>query len=329
MLRGSPCCAGNLVSRILEIATVTSQDGKSRPAQRWRRILIRVLLFYLVLTGMLTLLQRKLIYQPHREAQIPVSAAGPLARFVEHVQITAHDGVVLNGWHVTAQQGKPRCSILFFPGNAGNRQWRVQPLSLLSEQGCDVWLIDYRGYAENAGSPTEADFAKDARSVWEYLTTDQNIAPESIVVYGQSLGGGVGVRLASELCTDGVSPAGLVTVATFSSMVDAAKHHYPFFPVNWILVDRFLSVDRMANVTCPLLHIHGARDSIVPIELGRRLLARAPEESSSGVSKQFLELPNPDHNDIFATAPDQYSQAINEFLTRALARTDPDAQPPR
>jgi pimeloyl-ACP methyl ester carboxylesterase len=305
------------------------QQLKHRPASRWRRILVRVLLFYLVLTGMLTLLQRKLIYQPHREEQIPVSAAGPLARFVEHVQITAHDGIVLNGWRVAAQQAEPRCSIVFFPGNAGNRQWRVQPLSMLSEQGCDVWLIDYRGYGENAGSPTEEDFAKDARSVWNHLTTDQGIAPENIVVYGQSLGGGVGVRLASELCADGVSPAGLITVATFSSMVDAAKHHYPFIPINWLLVDRYQSVDRIGKVTCPLLHIHGTRDGIVPIALGRRLLEHAPEESSSGVGKQFLELPDSDHNDIFATAPDQYSHAINEFLTRAFAHTDPDAHPPR
>lgn len=300
----------------------------STPWTRWRSVLIRLVLAYLVLTGMLALLQRKLIYQPRKEDAITVSAAGMLADFTEHVQVTAHDGVELNGWRLTPQNPQPRCTVLFFSGNAGNRQWRVRPIALLAEAGCEVWLIDYRGYGENAGSPTEEALAQDARSIWDHLVTEQNIDHENIVVYGQSLGGGVAVRLAADLCNEGTPPAGLVTVATFSSLVDAARHNYPFLPVNWLLIDRFQSIDCIDNVTCPLLHIHGRHDEIVPMESGRKLFEQARKQSTSGVAKQFVELPDSSHNDIFTTASDEYARAVSEFLSKALPHTDQSAGQP-
>ena len=295
-----------------------TESEATRPKSRWRSILIRLLLTYLVLTGMLALLQRKLIYQPRREDQISVSAAGMLADLTEHVQVTAHDGVQLNGWRLTPRSLQPRCAVLFFSGNAGNRQWRVRPISLLAEAGCEVWIMDYRGYGENAGSPTEEALARDARTIWDHLVNEQQIGHQNIVVYGQSLGGGVAVRLAAELCSEGTEPAGLITVATFSSLVDAARHNYPFLPVNWLLIDRFPSVDRIEQVTCPLLHIHGTHDEIVPLSSGRQLFERAREQSSSGVAKQFVELPDSSHNDIFTTAADEYMQAISEFLAKSM-----------
>lgn len=303
--------------------TDASQSSVNRTkSHRLRRILIRLLCYYLVLTGMLALLQRKLIYQPRCEDDIPVSAAGLMADFTEHVRVTAHDGIELNGWRVTPRNQRPRCTVLFFSGNGGNRQGRVHPMSLLAQAGCEVWLIDYRGYGENAGSPTEADLTKDAQTIWDHLTQDLKIDHQDIVLYGQSLGGGVAVRLASEVCAEGTPPAGLITVATFSSLVDAAQHRFPYVPVGWLLVDRYPSIDRIGNITCPLLHLHGTHDNIVPMNSGRQLFERAPAASVSGIPKQFVELAESGHNDIFTTATNEYSQAIREFVSQVLTDTD-------
>jgi pimeloyl-ACP methyl ester carboxylesterase len=102
--------------------------------------------------------------------------------------------------------------------------------------------------------------------------------------------------------------------ATFSSLTDAAAYHYPWLPVRWLLVDRYPSVEWMPQVTCPILHLHGRRDSIIPIELGRKLFDAAPPQSGGGIPKRFVELPSADHNDILAVAEPEFQAAVAEFL---------------
>ena len=110
-------------------------------------------------------------------------------------------------------------------------------------------------------------------------------------------------------------PAALIVRSTFSSLVDAGKYHYPFLPVRLVLVDRFESIDRIPQVTCPILQLHGAQDTIMPIELGRRLFAAAPEEIVQwNCEKQFVELRNAGHNDVVLVAEAELRAAIQAFL---------------
>jgi hypothetical protein len=120
--------------------------------------------------------------------------------------------------------------------------------------------------------------------------------------------------LAAERCVAGTPPGGLVLRATFSSLSDAAAYHYPWLPVRWLLVERYPSVERMPQVTCPILHVHGRQDSIIPIELGRRLFDAAPPRSAGGIAKRFVELPSAGHNDIVAVAQPEFRAAVAEFL---------------
>jgi pimeloyl-ACP methyl ester carboxylesterase len=122
--------------------------------------------------------------------------------------------------------------------------------------------------------------------------------------------------LAAELSEADNAPAGLILRSTFSSLVDAGVHHYPWLPVRLALVDRFPAIDRIPQVTCPILQIHGARDRIMPITLGRQLFEAAPERSSSGIAKEFVELSTAGHNDVTVVAPAELRSAIQGFLTK-------------
>jgi hypothetical protein len=203
---------------------------------------------------------------------------------------------------------------LFFSGNAANRRYRVSEFQVLTDLGCDVFLFDYRGYGDNAGSPSEEKLVADARTIWSYTTEDRNVSPERIILYGESLGGGVAVRIAAEMCQAGTPPAGLILRSTFSSLVDAGAYHYPWLPVRLLLIDRFASIDHIALVTCPILQVHGARDTIMPISLGRRLFDAAPHRSASGLAKRFIELQNAHHNDVLLVAKPELRRAVAEFL---------------
>ena len=295
--------------------------------QTLRRIVLAILVPYGVFVVMLAFLQRSLIYLPTREAHIDPADAGLPAGQVHNVRVETADGLVLHGWHILPDgrsavdgagcdrelaAGRPL--ILFFSGNAANRRYRVPEFQVLTSLGCDVFVFDYRGYGENRGSPSEESLASDARAVWDYATQQRKVPPERILLYGESLGGGVAVRLAGEVCEAGTSPAGIILRSTFSSLVDAGTYHYPWLPVRSFLIDQFPSVERIPTVTCPILQIHGARDKIMPIKLGRRLFDAAPNESSGGISKRFVELAAAGHNDVILVAKEDVQRAVQEFL---------------
>jgi hypothetical protein len=276
---------------------------------------------------MLAFLQRSLIYLPSRASRIDPQDAGlPLGR-VHTITLRTDDDLELRGWHLLpngqAAADRTQCDeqlalgrpvVLYFSGNAGHRAWRIEEFELLTRLGCDVFVFDYRGYGDNPGSPSEQRLADDATAVWRYATEDRRIEPRRLILFGESLGGGVGVRLAADQSAAGAPPRGLVLRATFSSLPDVAAYHYPWLPVRWLMVDRYSSVDRIPHVSCPILHLHGRRDTIIPIQLGRRLFDAAKPQSASGIPKQLVELPTAGHNDILAVAGAEFQAAVGEFL---------------
>ncbi len=302
--------------------------AKSRWRMRLKWFAVRVAVAYLGACLMLGIFQRHLMYIPRR-GPVTLEQAEQLAPRIREVSVTSQDGLTLNGWLCLADSESPmgrttpltklgsegRLLVIMFPGNAGNRASRLSQLALYSGLGCDALLVDYRGYGDNAGSPSEKAFLSDARTVWDHAVQRWGVPPERIVISGESLGGGVAVALASEVCSAGQPPAALILRAPFTSMVDAASHNYPWLPVRWILIDRYESLQRIPQVDCPLLIYHGTKDRIIPFELGKRLFESAPATSKSGLPRRFLEIPEAGHNDIYQIGSREITRAIDELLS--------------
>lgn len=304
-----------------------------KPLYLLRWIVLRIALFYGALCLMLAVFQRSLIYHPEPAASLPAAQAGLPAGAAHDVELASSAGT-LHGWHVLplgemadsqaecdALLAKAERIVLYFPGNAGHRGFRTDEMHLLSECGAHTFLFDYRGYAENPGSPSEDALVGDAHLAWNYLTIERGVPGEKIVLLGESLGGGVATRLASDLCRAGTPPGGLILRSTFTSLGDAAAYHFPWIPVKWLLVDTFRSDKAMPDVSCPILCFHGARDGIVPFSLGSRLFDLARDQSIRGVQKRFVNLPRSDHNDVLATASGTVRTEIRAFF--AALKADP------
>ena len=286
-------------------------------ACRVRRVAFQFALIYLAIVMVMAFLQRTLIYQPARADRLPAAKINVPAVTVRDIQVETEDGLTLNGWEWTrrepAADSRPdRPYVVFLHGNGGDRRHRVDECELLCELGMDVLIIDYRGYGDNPGSPDEEGLQRDARAALQYAVRSRPIG--RVIVYGNSLGGGVAVRLAARLCHEGTAPGGLILRSTFSSLADTAAHHYPWLPVRLVLVDRYPASRQIRHVTCPILQMHGDQDGIVPLKFGQRLFDAAPAESSSGISKRFVELPETDHNDVLIVARQHVREAINAFL---------------
>jgi fermentation-respiration switch protein FrsA (DUF1100 family) len=200
---------------------------------------------------------------------------------LEEVWFQAADGARLFGWYVEAQAEGP--IILWCHGNAGNVIHRLNNLKLLYQLGLSVFLFDYRGYGRSQGRPSEEGLYQDALGAHDYLTRTRMIRAERIVIFGRSLGAAVAGELAAQKST-----AALILESSFPSIEAVAKFHYGGLPVHWLLGADFRLIDRLPQLLLPKLIIHGDKDNIIPIELGRKVFEAAKPP------KSFYAIPGAD-----------------------------------
>lgn len=209
----------------------------------------------------------------------------------------ASDGVKIHGWWID-RPGSPYAT-LYLHGNAGNITYRAAHLREIVAAGSSVLILDYRGYGKSAGRPTEEGLYRDSEAGFIYLL-GQGYRAEQIILHGESLGTAVAIDLASRRPC-----AGLILEAPFTSAGDVAATVVPF--VGPLLVRSFNSVPKIRWIRVPKLFIHGDRDQIVPLRLGRELFAAA-----QGV-KTLWVVPGADHNDILEVAGTEYRKRLEAF----------------
>jgi hypothetical protein len=248
----------------------------------WIKLALGLVAVYAAIGLAAYLGQRKLMYFPDR-ARTPPTGVG-LAGVAERV-IETPDGQRVIAWYGRARPGKP--TLLYFHGNGGSLADRAPRIARFMDQGWGVYMMTYRGYGGSTGSPSEAANMGDARLAYHALVRE-DVPPASIIAYGESLGSGIAVRLAAE-----VPVAGVILDAPYTSIVDLAAQTYPFLPVRLVLIDRYDTTRYIAAIKAPLLILHGARDGVVPVEMGRELARLAPEP------KRLVVFPNGHHSDLY------------------------------
>lgn len=225
---------------------------------------------------------------------------------LEDVWFQAADGARLFGWYVEAQADRP--VILWCHGNAGNIIHRLDNLKLLFHLGLSIFLFDYRGYGRSqALRPSEDGLYQDAIGAYDYLTRIQKIRSERIVLFGRSLGASVAGELAARRPV-----AALILESPFPSVEAVAKFHYGGLPVHWLLGAAFRLIDRLPQLSLPKLIIHGDKDDIIPLELGRQVYDAAIPP------KDWYVIQGADHNDTYQVGGRAYFQRLAEFIRKAL-----------
>lgn len=248
---------------------------------------IRAVVILLVLLGFvlafLWTFQRRLIYFP---ASGPVPPAPEVVTGARDVTLETEDGLELGGWFIPAAKPDGDVAVLVANGNAGSRALRAPLAEALADKGLAVLLFDYRGYANNPGSPSEHGLALDARAAYRFLVEEAGVSPSRILYYGESLGAAVVTELATEH-----PPAGLILRSPFIDLASVGRVHYPFVPIGLLLRDKFPLAANIAQVDVPTTIVYGTRDSIVPPEQSQAV-AEAARGPTSVVSVEGA-----DHND--------------------------------
>jgi pimeloyl-ACP methyl ester carboxylesterase len=283
----------------------------------WRRRLLRGLVLYiftpyLAVAAILVLFQRKLLFQPTKTERLLASQQPGAGVKFDDVELKSTTGPALYGWRFHAQPARnaERFLVLYFPGNGGCRAHRVPDCSELARLGCETVIFDYAGYGDNDGSPSETRIVADAHRIWKFATDELGFAPNRILFFGESLGGAVSMRLASELCAAGTPPAAVILNSTFDTLANVIAGHYPMFPFRFLLWDRFDSAGCAGKIACPILQFHGTADDIVPFDRGRALHDRLNSDVYPHV---FITIEGAGHN--FITVG-MMQEEISDLLRR-------------
>ena len=215
------------------------------------------------------------------------------------------DGTKLFGWYVEAQADRP--VVLWCHGNAGTIINRLENLREIFRLGLSAFLFDYRGYGRSQGKPSEDGLYQDAVGAYDYLTRTRMIRSDRLILFGRSLGAAVAGELAAQR-----PAAGLILESPFPSIEAVAKHHYGGLPVHWLLGAEFRLIDRLPLLSLPKLIIHGDRDDIIPIELGRQVFEAAQPP------KEWYVIRGADHNNTYQVGGAPYFRQWAEFVQRAI-----------
>jgi len=226
-----------------------------------------------------------MIYHPDKN--INPLAEYKLEGFSEY-RATTPDNESIQLWYRDAKPGFS--TITYFHGNAYHMGSRVNIYAALAARGFGVLGVSYRGYGTSTGTPSEPGLYNDARTAIRFLMQQKHIPLNRIIVFGESLGTGVAVQMATEF-----DVAALLLQAPYTSVAARAAEIYYFVPVTLMIKDSYNSLAKIKRVKAPLLMFHGEKDEVIPIAHAKTLFDAANQP------KQAIFFPGNGHND-FDTA---------------------------
>ena len=278
--------------------------------RRWSWRVIRVLLLiYAGLAIVLLAAQKYMIFpgavtQGRPDAMVRPGSDAELVRMrtADGDEVVAIFGAAQSPAGTPLPDAATRPTILFFYGNGMCMADCWREFKMFRRLGANVMVPDYLGYGMSGGEAGEKGVYATADAAYDHLLTRKDIDSKRIVPAGWSLGAAAAIHLASTR-----PAAGLMTFSAFTSAVDVGKRVYPFLPISLMLRHRFENERKMASVGCPVLIIHGRRDSIIAHDMAARLAAAA----GGPVTRLDLDT---DHNDLFEQGGDELATAVRRFL---------------
>lgn len=269
--------------------------------RRWLvGILFLLVLAYLGACGYLWATQRQAIFEPSSAFQTTPARLG-LPHEDVHIPLGRDE---IAGWWIPAEHAEAP-TVLYLHGNFLNRSYNLDHVARLHELGCNVLVVDYRGYGDSSAvGPTESGVYEDADAAWRYLLGTRGVPAGQTFIFGHSLGGAIAIDLA----VHHPEAAGLITESTFTSMQAMAEQKYAYLPVGLLLNQRFDSIDKISRLKMPVLLIHGTWDPRIPVSMADALYAAAPQP------KQLLKIGGGEHSNSGVVGNLEYRAAVSSFI---------------
>jgi len=251
--------------------------------KKWWRWLRIVIIIYCVVGIALYYLQDHILFHPvqinpkqpyeftapHKELNIPYSASSTINIVQFLVPDSLEKGVVL-----------------YFHGNKKNISWYAKFSPYFTKNNYEVWMIDYPGFGKSTGLFSEQQLYDWALTL--YKLARATYSPDSIIIYGKSMGTGIAAQLASiRDCRH------LILETPYYDMPSIVDNYFPVYPVNKMIHYKFPTWKYLQNVTAPVTVFHGTSDWIIPYRNAKRL------KPFLKLTDTFITVDDASHNDLY------------------------------
>jgi pimeloyl-ACP methyl ester carboxylesterase len=243
-------------------------------------------------------------------ARSPADLQPPLP--YESIEIPVADSTV-HGYWLPREKDAP--VVLFLHGQETTLGKNLHHAETLYGLGCQVLLIDYRGFGATCGqfSPSESSVCEDVDRVWQHLTEHHGFAHQQILIYGHSLGGAIAINLATRYPSAG----GLIVENSFTSVKDMVQWKLPLtrlYPLDWMLRHPFDSLEKVSRHPLPpTLFIHGTADTKVPCFMSQSL-----HQAANGSATELLLIEGGEHSQR-GPGQDAYLSRVAGFIQQVMA----------
>ncbi|KAK4367637.1 hypothetical protein RND71_011429 [Anisodus tanguticus] len=154
-------------------------------------------------------------------------------------------------------------TVLYSHGNAADIGQMYDLFTELSHHlRVNLMGYDYSGYGRSTGKPSEQNTYADIEAAYRCLEETYGVKEEDVILYGQSVGSGPTLDLASRLSR-------LRAVVLHSPILSGLRVMYPVKRTYWF--DMYKNIDKILLVECPVLIIHGTADDVVDCSHGKQL----------------------------------------------------------
>jgi hypothetical protein len=191
--------------------------------------------------------------------------------------------------------------VVVYHGNAGAACDRAYYVPLITGAGAVPVLVEYSGYSDDPTPPSHTGIKTDVSHITNWL---EATAIAKVTVIGESIGSGPAVLHASLN-----PPDKLILITPFTSLRDLAKHHYWYFPTDWLVQNAFDNLTTLSQYQGPRTIIHGTKDAIVPYEMSEALTQVNPTNTT------LVGVAGANHNNLLGFV------AFNSAVTSALRQS--------
>ena len=249
--------------------------------QKWRKRLKWFLFFYGLVGIVIYYVQDYLFFQslavkqshrynfsiPYREINLPYT----VNQNFNIIQFT------------TAQP--PKGVVLYFHGNRKNIGWYAKFAPMFTAKGYEVWMPDYPGYAKSTWKLTVQVLYEHILQL--YKLSRKRFSPDSIIIFGKSMGTGLATYLGSR-----VESRRVILETPYYSLSSVASHFFPIYPMEWMTRVKIPSWEYLQQVDEPVTIFHGTEDGVIPYSNASRL----KQYLKNG--DEFITIPGGSHNDL-------------------------------
>jgi dipeptidyl aminopeptidase/acylaminoacyl peptidase len=184
---------------------------------------------------------------------------------IEQIWLETSFGKVESWFQLPINQdsSQPASAVIFAHGNGELiHDWPWLSTGF-KEMGIAILLVEYPGYGNSDGKPSQKTIKETFISAYDWLQTKEGIDPRRIIAYGRSVGGGAVCEL-----TKHRNIAALILQSTFTRVHHLVKKN--LFP-SFLIQSPFYNLKTVKSYPGPILIIHGKYDTLIPYEHGVKL----------------------------------------------------------